>query len=294
MFAMTLIRYAVVALLLALMLVRLEGASAFRFAGHGPRLFLLGSAGFAGFGLLAFTALSYTSSTNVSLIMAMMPAISAVLAAASARRLPPLYTVTAIAIAFAGVSLVLTGGDYTHLISAGDALGELLALLGAICWVVYTRGAAAVPSWSTLRYTTITTVLGVPSIAAATVVATAVGYVDSPNLGAVLAGWPELSYLIVLAGVVAVLCWNAGNKALGPINGTLFMNLVPITTFSIIGIANLEMPSPAAASGVVLVIVGLLVNNYCMRRSARPAQTVAPPSQEAELAVQAGDRAATR
>lgn len=283
MFATTLIRYGVVALLLALMLMLTQGRSGFAVEERGWKLFGLGSAGFAGFGLLAFTALSYTSSANVSLIMAMMPAISAVMASAATRRLPPAYTVVAILIAFVGVSLVLTDGDYTHLISPSDALGELLALLGAICWVVYTRGAATVPHWSALRYTTITTILGVPTIAAATLVATAVGYVESPTLEAVLAGWPQLAYLIVLAGVVAVLFWNQGNRILGPLNGTLFMNLVPITTFTIMTIVTGALPTLPAALGALLVIAGLLINNIFTRRAvarARPDSRDGAPKED--------------
>lgn len=267
MFVTTLIRYGTVAVLLAIMLMRVEHRSAFSFEGKGLKLFWLGSAGFAGFGLLAFTALSYTSSANVSLIMAMMPAIGAVLAAAATHRIPPFYTIGAILIAFFGVSLVLTNGDYTHLVSPSDALGEFLALLGAICWVVYTRGAANVPHWSALRYTTITTILGVPTIAVATVAATAVGYVKNPTMGAILAGWPELTYLIVLAGVVAVLFWNQGNKIIGPLNGTLFMNLVPITTFTITTIATGKLPTVPAFIGVCLVILGLLINNIFTRHA---------------------------
>lgn len=276
MFATTLIRYGVVAILLTLMLMRAEGRSGFAFEGNGWKLFGLGSAGFAGFGLLAFTALSYTSSANVSLIMAMMPAISAVLAAAATRKLPPAYTVVAILIAFFGVSLVLTDGDYTHLVSPSDALGELLALLGAICWVVYTRGSANVPRWSALRYTTITTILGVPTIAAATFVATAVGYVESPTLESVLVGWPRLTYLIIFAGVVAVLYWNQGNKILGPLNGTLFMNLVPITTFTIMTIVTGTLPTLPATLGALLVIGGLLINNIFTRRAATRAMLTSP------------------
>src|SRR5690554_2178215 len=91
MFAMTLIRYGSVAIILALLLARAEGFTAFRFERQHWRLFLLGSAGFAGFGILAFTALKYTPPTNVSLIMATMPAISAALAAVATKRMPPAY-----------------------------------------------------------------------------------------------------------------------------------------------------------------------------------------------------------
>jgi len=269
MFAMTFIRYATVALILIPILWLAEGVRAFRFEGKGLKLFLLGSAGFCGFGVSAFVALGYTSSTNVSLVMAMMPAIGAVLASMATRKLPPVYTVLAILIAFFGVSLALTNGDYSHLISARDALGEFLALLGAICWVVYTRGAINVPQWSALRYTTVTTILSIPAIIGANVIATAVGYIETPTFEAVLTGWRELAYLAIFAGVIAILSWNQGNKMIGPLNGTLFINLVPITTFTITIIMTGTLPTLAATVGGLLVIAGLLVNNLFTRRALR-------------------------
>lgn len=266
MFMMTLIRYSIVALILTAMLLGSEGKSSFRVEGYGWRLAALGASGFAGFGLLAFTALSYTSPSNVSLIMAMMPSIGAIIASISAKRLPPVYTVVAIVVAFIGVSLVLTNGDYSSVVSVDEIWGELLALLGAICWVVYTRGATMVPSWSILRYTTITTMLGVPAIAVATIVATEVGYVTNPTLHDVFSGWLELGYLIVFAGVIAVLAWNKGNRIIGSINGTLFMNIVPVTTFTIMAFITATPPPAPALTGMMLVIGGLTLNNFFTRR----------------------------
>lgn len=269
MFAMTLVRYSIVAIILSILLLSLSGVSSFRLEGHGVKFFVLGSAGFAGFGLLAFTALSYTSSQNVSLLMATMPIIGALMASVASRSLPPWYTVAAIFVAFFGVSLVLTEGDYENVLSGDETVGELLALSGAVCWVYYTRGAAVVPHWSILRYTTITTILGIPTIALCTWFATVVGYVESPSLYHVLGGWRELAYLVLLAGVVAVLSWNKGNRVLGPINGTLFMNIVPVTTFTIVSLVSGVAPSSYAVVGVACVICGLVFNNVCMRMSSR-------------------------
>ena len=271
MFAMTFIRYAAVAIMLILMLVLAEGIRAFRFEGKGWNLFLLGSAGFAGFGMSAFVALDYTSPTNVSLVAAMMPAIGAVLASILSKKFPPTYTIAAILIAFFGVSLALTNGNYANLISPRDALGELLALFGATCWVIYTRGAATMPGWSALRYTAVTTVLSLPTILMGNIIASATGYIETPTLSAVLAGWPELAYLAIPAGVIAVLAWNQGNKILGPLNGTLFMNLVPITTFVIVAIVTKTLPTMGAMVGTGLVIAGLLINNLFTRRAVKKA-----------------------
>lgn len=267
MFATTLIRYGIVAVIMAAMLYLKEGRSSFSLEKRFSYLFWLGTLGFAGFGLLAFTALSYTSPTNVSLIMAMMPAISAIIGAVLSKRLPPAYTIVSILCAFAGVYFVLTANSASHTLGISDVLGVVLALGGAISWVVYTRGTVQFPEWSTLRYTTITTILGVPSIAIATLIATSIGYVEAPTLSHVIGGWLQLLYLIIFAGIMAVLYWNAGNKILGPVNGTLFMNLVPVTTFTITSISAHALPSAGQIIGVTLVVGALIMNNMFMRRA---------------------------
>ncbi|PPF98846.1 EamA family transporter, partial [Rathayibacter sp. AY2B1] len=95
----------------------------------------------------------------------------------------------------------------------------------------------------------------------------------------VLAAWPQLAYLILLAGVVAVLLWNTGIKLLGALNGTLFQNLVPVTTFAI-SMAGGYRPGPVALLGAAIVVTALLLNNWATRRAAgvaaRPVPVAAP------------------
>ncbi|GAA4913882.1 DMT family transporter [Streptomyces coeruleoprunus] len=277
-FHMTLIRYVTAAAILLALLLAVEGRPAFSFEGKGTRAFLLGASGFAGFGLLAFTALDFTTPTNVSLIMAMMPSISVVIGALQTRKAPPGYTVVTVLTALAGVSLVITKGHYGELFSGGQALGELIALAGATCWILYTRGAASFPGWSPLRYTALTTAVGCVSIAAATAVAVLTGYVSTPSLGAVTAGWAHLLYLIVPAGVIAVFSWNKGIGLLGPLNGALFMNLVPITTFTI-AIAGGYEPQGIELLGAAVVVASLVANNVISRRAAARAERAAQSPQ---------------
>lgn len=282
-FHMTLIRYVTVAAILVTLLLVIEGARHLRFDDKIGTVFWLGAMGFAGFGLLAFTALEYTSATNVSLLMAMMPVISMIIGALAARRMPPTYSIATILVALAGVSVVITRGDYAALLAGEVGLGELLALAGAICWVIYTQGVAQFPTWSPLRYTTLTTSLGCISIATATLVVTAVGYVSAPTVGAVLAGWPQLAYLIVFAGVIAVFSWAKGIGLLGALNGTLFMNLVPVTTFTIV-IAAGYRPGLLEIVGALVVIGALVINNLAARRAA--ARVLAQPAGSSHTAQQ--------
>lgn len=75
-----------------------------------------------------------------------------------------------------------------------------------------------------------------------------------------------MSYLIVIAAVVAVLSWNAGIKILGPLNGILFINLVPITAFSI-GLVQGHELSAAEIVGAAITISALVVNNVSVRHA---------------------------
>jgi drug/metabolite transporter (DMT)-like permease len=60
--------------------------------------------------------------------------------------------------------------------------------------------------------------------------------------------------------VLAVLCWNAGNKILGATHGVLFINFVPVTVFAI-RIAQGHRFAPIEFLGAALVIGALIANN---------------------------------
>jgi hypothetical protein len=49
------------------------------------------------------------------------------------------------------------------------------------------------------------------------------------------------------AGFVAVLSWNVGNKILTPLNGMLFINVLPLTSFAISALQGLALPRPRSS-----------------------------------------------
>jgi drug/metabolite transporter (DMT)-like permease len=125
-------------------------------------------------------------------------------------------------------------------------------------------GAASLPALSPLRYTALSMALGTLTIAAVTLGASVAGLAHPP-------AWPtlgtlavEIAYLSLIAGVLAVLAWIAGFRVLGPANGVLFINLVPITAFAI-GVAQGHRFGPGEIVGVVLVIGALVANNLASR-----------------------------
>jgi drug/metabolite transporter (DMT)-like permease len=85
----------------------------------------------------------------------------------------------------------------------------------------------------------------------------------------------EMGYMIVISGVVAIFSWNAGNRALTPINGILFINLVPVTTFAISILSGYNM-SKLEVTGAIITIAALVSNNLYQRKLIRIKSAIPP------------------
>lgn len=271
-FYLSLLRYGIAMILFVLLLAGREGWRALRLEGRGRRLWLLGTLGFAGFSFLALIGLTQARPEHGAIIMALMPMITVLVNWLGKGLRPAGFTLVCVGLAFFGVVLVVSQGRFDGLWS-GDGLANLLLLLAALCWVLYTLGAAGFGDWSPLRYTTLTAVLGVISMLVITALVTALGLSQAPNAGTVLTHAWEIGYLVVFASVVAVLSWNGGIKTLGAVNGVLFINLVPITAFAI-GLAQGHRFAQTEFLGAALTISALVANNLYLRSQTRP--VVAP------------------
>ncbi|ARU58056.1 hypothetical protein OLMES_4038 [Oleiphilus messinensis] len=270
-FYLTLIRYGVAAVLFVLILIWVEGAGALRLEGRLGLLFLLATLGFAGFNLLAFNGLVHTRPEHGAVIMAMMPMITAILTWLFKGVRPKRFTLAAIIVAFLGVFLVITRGDPMQASAGGSGQWGLVFLAGAFCWVSYTMGAQSFPNWSPLRYTAVTCVLGTISITLITFGFTMSGMIHTPDWETVVSLKGTFLYLIVLGALVAVLSWNTGIKIMGPVNGVLFINFVPITAFTI-GVIQGRSFTTAELVGASFVIGALVANNLYLRKLERAAK----------------------
>src|SRR5215467_11379169 len=269
-FHITAIRYGITAIVFIGLLALAEGTRALNLEGRGLRAASLGTVGFAGFSLTVFIGLQYSRPEHGAIIMATQPLIAAVVAWWLRGVRPERATLAFLGVALLGVLLVVTKGHFTGLFAGGTGLGDVLMFIGAVCWVVYTLGAADFPSWSPLRYTALTCVLSLPAIFGLTALATATGYVSTPSAGDIESvGW-QLAYIIGIASVLGVLSWNAGNKLIGVTNGVLFINFVPVTVFAI-RIAQGHRFEPIEFLGAALVIGALVANNLLVTRA--PAAT---------------------
>ncbi|MHB1232695.1 MAG: DMT family transporter [Burkholderiales bacterium] len=264
-FYMTLIRYGITAVIFAAILWMVEGKQAFRFEGRALPLFFFGSMGFAGFSLFTFVGLGASEPEHGAIIVALMPILTALLNWAVKGIRPAAFTLGTIVLALFGVLLVVTKGNLHEVSAIGNHRGNLLILLGAISWVIYTFGAASFKGWSPLRYSTLSLMLGVISILLSTLAATYFGAAHVPSSRQLWQVGPEMAYIIVFASVAAVLGWNNGVKQLGPLNAVLFINFVPVTAFTIGALQGRAFTS-AELAGAAIVLAALIANNLHARK----------------------------
>ncbi len=289
-FTFTVMRYGIAGLIFLLVLRAREGREGLRLKGERLGLaWLFGTAGFTGFQFLVFygqSLIGEQGALNASIMMATMPMLGVLVTWVLRRAVPSKATLSFIALSFVGVILVVSKGDLTDLVARPQDFGpDALLLFAALCWVVYTSGASYFPTWSPIRYTTVTTGLGLASACTITLVLLGTGAVATPTTDSVGGVLPELAYMSVVAGFVGVLAWNTGNKYLGPLNGVLFMDIVPITAFTVSAVTGV-IPAPTQLVGAGLTATALVLNNLHLRRRAlhtAAPRAAAPPGAEGGL-----------
>ncbi|WP_420473632.1 DMT family transporter [Noviherbaspirillum sp. ST9] len=253
---LTAIRYGFAAAVLLGVLLHTEGAAALRCDGRPLLVALLGVIGIGGGVLMMFIGLHHTQAEHAAVIVATQPLVAALLGWVIRKQRPGRATLFAIGLAFTGVALVVTRGDPSSLAGTGSAIGDLLVLGAALCWVTYTLCAAAFPSWSALRFTALTAGAGALFVVAATLVATQLGVAAVPTSGQLQSVAWQILFVTFGAALLGTLCWNIGIRRVGA-GGVLFINFVPITAF-IIGIMQGYRFNWAEVVGAALVIIGLL------------------------------------
>jgi drug/metabolite transporter (DMT)-like permease len=290
-FTFTCMRYTIAGVAFLALLLAVEGRSSLALKGDRLGLaWFFGTAGFAGFQFLVFYGqkrLGAAGALTASIMMATMPLLGFLVNWVVRKAVPPRGALAFILLSFFGITLVVTKGNYAALIrEPQNYSADGLIVLGALCWVVYTVGAAFFPAWSPVKYTTVTTALGLTSAAAITAVLLGTGAVVMPSAHAVGSIVPELAYMSLVAAFVGVLAWNMGNKILTPLNGVLFMDVVPVTAFSISAMTGV-IPAPMQIVGGSVSVLTLILNNVYLRHRMTPA----PVATVIDVAGRAGQQA---
>ncbi|WP_338033597.1 hypothetical protein [Lactococcus allomyrinae] len=198
-------------------------------------------------------------------MMGIQPLLGVLVARVWRKIKPTKVALFSMSIAVIGVLLVVTNGNLSVLISGGNLiLATVLLLSGALCWVIYSAGGANFNHWSVLRFSTLSSLFGMGSVVFLIAFATLLGWLKMPTLHTLGRISPELAYMVIPAGIIAVFTWNHGNRLLGSINAILFMNILPVTAFIVSALIGYKI-GIWEVIGVIVVIAVLILNNLYHR-----------------------------
>lgn len=241
-------------------------------AAERGRVWLLGLLGVTLYFALENYGLVFTTASHASLIVAAVPIGSAAVEALRRRRLPRPLPIAGMAIAAAGVAVVVrpSGGA-----GARGLLGDLLVLGAMASWIAYTflaRGLMA--RRPALAVTAGTMATGTATLLPLALVEALLAPARPPSLpalGAVL-------YLGVLCSAAAYLAWNVALPALGVSVANNLLNVIPLVAV-LTGVLALGEPFTASiAVGGALVLLGVvLVERGGRPGSADPHPAPSPP-----------------
>ncbi|KDD11378.1 EamA-like transporter family protein [Bordetella bronchiseptica MBORD707] len=249
-FTATAIRLAL-ALPVFLLLMRATGA---RWPRPGRRdaclLALQAAAGSVGYTALLIAGLRLTSAADAAVVIGTLPAVTALLAMAVLRERPPPRTLAAIALAAAGV-LVLVGGRTGG--APGSLAGNLLVLGAVVC-----EGLFILLS-KRLRTPIAPLPLSAALTAIGAVLAGAAALAEAPWHAAF--GGPALAvlaYYAWLPTVAGFVLWYAGLARASASEAALFTALAPVAAVLLAALALGETVGPRQAAGIGCVLAAVL------------------------------------
>lgn len=192
---------------------------------HFWKLVGIGIVGNLVYQMLFIIGLDYTYSANAAVMLGTIPIWVALLSQFFTDEKLTLNKSVGIFLAFVGVAFIIIGGNNEISFESDSFKGNLITLLAAISWGVYTiLSKKYLKFYSSSQYSAFMSIVGVISLLV----------VGAPFLlrlnfsGISLAGYGGILYSGLLSVGLAYLIWNNGISKIGAVRTAAYQNLVPV------------------------------------------------------------------
>ena len=221
------------------------------------RFLLLGLFGVGSYNVLLYLALETSTAINVTLIGASMPIWMLFIGAVFYQTKPGGLQLLGAVVSLLGVSIVLTRGDLSALLSMQMVVGDLFIMLATILWAFYSwmlsrPGSSTERQWPWAQFLMAQVFMGLLWT----------GFFDSFEIAAGHAYldlnlWTASLILFVAVGpsLIAYRCWGLGVNGAGPTVAAFFANFIPLFT-AILSAAMLGEPPQLFHGAAFALIVG--------------------------------------
>jgi drug/metabolite transporter (DMT)-like permease len=206
--------------------------------------------------------MQHTSTIHGALLFATSPVIAALLAAFWGNERPTRRVWTSMAIAFAGVALVVSRSAMAPSGARTDAepalFGDVLILASATGWGFYASGSTAVlATRNALEVTMLTMTFGLAWTALLGGAPLAREVSSGAFVHQTSAGWAGLLYVSYMGALYGWVVWTVGLARIGPSRTMLYQYLVPLLSM-VLGLAFFgERAEWRAIGGAALILLGV-------------------------------------
>lgn len=222
---------------------------------HWRSILVLALFSVTAFNTLLYLAAKTTTATNIALINSTIPIMVALLAwlMLSERTRP--QQVAGIAVAMAGMLLVIGQGSLARLASLTFMAGDLIMVAAVASWGVYSvlLRRQSLPLHSLTFLTA--------QIAAGTLLLAPLYIVDlmffSGGFEPRMSSIPVFLYVAIFPGILAYACWNNAVLVVGPAVSAMFMYLTPVFAALLAWLFLGERLEGYHLSGGLLILAGL-------------------------------------
>jgi drug/metabolite transporter (DMT)-like permease len=213
-------------------------------------------------------AVHYTTAVNATVVNAMQPSVTALLVWMILHQPLRKVQMAGVAVALGGLAAIISHGRLSALRELRFNPGDLAMLLSVTGYSLYAVRLPRLPHGLPMGVS-----LFAISLAGALMLAPCFGYelatgqyweVDWNTLAVVV-------FLGVGASILAVYAWNYGNRVVGPLRATMFVNLVPVfgALFGVLLLGEALHPYH-------FVGAGLVVGGVCLVVAGHPTAAVQP------------------
>lgn len=256
-FALTFYRWLIVAIILFPLTIKNLIANIEIIKKHLLILCTLGLIGIAINTSLIYLALEFTSALNGALISATNPLFIVLAAFIFLKETISLKKFWGLTISMLGVVLIITQGNWHHLLNLSFNFGDLILLIAVIMWAFYSILLKYVPSAiGPLLLLFITTIFAEIFLLPAMLIEYSLGQAIHIN-ALTISG---LFYLAICPAIIGYISWDIGIKKLGNATCGVLFNLSPFFS-SVMAIFFLKEPFHSFhLVGFSLILVGVFLN----------------------------------
>jgi drug/metabolite transporter (DMT)-like permease len=216
-------------------------------------MLLLSLCGITLYNTLAYYGVQYTQAINGLLIQSVGPLMIALFTYLFFRERLTAGQATGIILSFAGVLVIISGGDLSALIGLRLNKGDLWFLLALVFYCCYAAAMRLRPRIHPLSFLAFTIIAGATLQIPATIVEFALGFRINPTPQAFLV----LAYVVIFPSILANLFFNRGVDLIGANRAGPFLHLIPVFGSVIAFFFLGERPGLHHLAGYALILGGI-------------------------------------